>query len=170
MVFIDILTLIIIIGVISQILGASKKKQPPQRQGGQPQPGQRLKELLTEAQQKERQAGPAKRARADEHRRAQEQGRYPQAQRPLKQAQPRAAAPQTLFKTDKRQSMMMPPLERSQAAGLSSQAAESKPLEVIKESEGRVVALSLAREDIIQGLVMAEVLGKPKALKRQVRY
>ena len=170
MVLIDILTLIIIIGVISQIVGASKKKQPPKRQSGQqpPQPRQRVKELLTEAQKKERQTEATKRARAAQSHRTKEQGKYPQSPRLSQQAsQQRPATRQAAINVVEGKSAMLP---RQEAAGLSAQAADVTPLVVISESEGRVLELGFETEDIVRGLVMAEVLGKPKALKRQSRY
>lgn len=169
MIFIDILTLIIIIGIISQILGSGKKKQPPQRQNRpqgqqrppqQPQapPAQKFKELLSEAQKNNRQDEAAKRARAAERRRIKEPGRSAQPAPPL----PAAQQPQ-IKRVEEGQSTMLPPQE--QFAPTAS-AAAPQLLTVIAESEGSVWQTRFEREDIVRGLVMAEILGKPKALKR----
>lgn len=169
---IDILTLIIIIGIIGQILGAGKKKQPPQRQNrpqGQQRPPQqpqiqpeqrRFKELLSEAQKNNRQDEAAKRARAAERRRIKELGKYAQPAPPL----PAAQQPQ-IKRAAEGQSLMMPSPPQEQFVPTQSVTA-IQPLTVIKDSEGSVWQTSFEREDIVRGLVMAEILGKPKALKR----
>lgn len=170
MIFIDILTLIIIIGIISQILGLGKKKQPPQRQNRpqgqqrppqQPQapPAQKFKELLSEAQKNNRQDEAAKRARAAERRRIKELGKYAQPAPPLSEVQPQ------IKRAAEGQSLMMPSPPQEQFVPTQSVTA-IQPLTVIKDSEGSVWQTRFEREDIVRGLVMAEILGKPKALKR----